>query len=384
MDITLEPHVLKWARERAQLSTEELADKLRESVERVDAWEQSGELEYAQAKKLADKTHTPFGYLFLPEPLDESSLPIRDFRTVGMQQIPRPSLDLREAIYDAQELQAWYREYVVSSSGEPLAFVGSLKISDSVFSAAARIRNSINWTNVRTSSVENSLIDYVNAVRATHVLVIRVKFVRHNNNRRLKTEEFRGFSLADSYAPLIFINDNDAKAAQIFTLMHELVHIWLGETGVSNLTQTLSSSNEVERFCNKVAAEILVPLDEIKRVWRNSDDRLDGIRQAARYFRVSNLVMARRIYDAGYLDYPEFQALYDELEQSGKTVNKKEDDRGGGFVNPSRSRFGEQLLRALVGSVYAGKTPYREAMQLLGVSKPKTIDTLGKGLGMAT
>ena len=313
-----------------------------------------------------------------------SFLPIRDFRTVGMQQIPRPSLDLREAIYDAQELQAWYREYVVSSSGEPLAFVGSLKISDSVFSAAARIRNSINWTNVRTSSVENSLIDYVNAVRATHVLVIRVKFVRHNNNRRLKTEEFRGFSLADSYAPLIFINDNDAKAAQIFTLMHELVHIWLGETGVSNLTQTLSSSNEVERFCNKVAAEILVPLDEIKRVWRNSDDRLDGIRQAARYFRVSNLVMARRIYDAGYLDYPEFQALYDELEQSGKTVNKKEDDRGGGFVNPSRSRFGEQLLRALVGSVYAGKTPYREAMQLLGVSKPKTIDTLGKGLGMAT
>jgi len=140
--------------------------------------------------------------------------------------------------------------------------------------------------------------------------------------------EFRGFALSDKYAPLIFINSKDAKAAQLFTLAHELVHIWLGLSGVSNLVLTRSPDIEIERFCNKVAAELLVPIEELKAAWADNAGAADKITLTARQFRVSSLVILRRLYDAGYLTYEAFQQLYTaEMMQFNQVATNKE---GGG------------------------------------------------------
>jgi len=330
MQLILQPSCLQWARERAGFSINGLAQKLGIKEDKVVAWEQSGEITWSLAERLAHITHTPLGYLFLPDPPAEQ-LPITDFRTVETQAISHPSTDLSDTINDALRRQDWYRDYILSNGGEPLAFVGSLIISTDTIEAAKRIRDVVGWNATlwkELPSGDNPLSLHIGAVEEAGVLVMRSGIVGNNTRRPLKVMEFRGFALSDKYAPLIFINSKDAKAAQLFTLAHELVHIWLGLSGVSNLVLTRSPDIEIERFCNKVAAELLVPIEELKAAWADNAGAADKITLTARQFRVSSLVILRRLYDAGYLTYEAFQQLYTaEMMQFNQVATNKE---GGG------------------------------------------------------
>lgn len=306
-----------------------------------------------------------------------------------MQDILTPSVDLLDCVYDAQARQDWYREHIIDSGGDPLSFVGSLKLSDNNEVAARRIRESVGWSNDLgrlSTSWETALSLFIDLVRDSGVIVIRSGIVGNNTRRSLSVSEFRGFSLSDKYAPLIFINSNDAKAAQLFTLAHELVHIWLGESGVSNLRLTYSPNVSIERFCNSVAAEVLVPLAELKREWGDRSIELDDIAQIARNFKVSKLVIMRRLRDAEFLTEDDFQTFYtDELAQITQRSMKEKDQGGGGdFYATTRSRFGDRFLYALLGSTFEGKTSYHEAMRLLGVSKSETVRELSNKLGIQT
>ena len=158
LKIRLQPEVLQWAREsfrgddgNRRLETDilklttlpsELAGKLQVKPERVLEWERSGEISMAQIGKLAQRTYTPEGYLFLPEPPDDS-LPIADFRTVGDRPLGRPSPNLLDTVYQMQRRQDWMREELLVEEAEPLEFVGAFNDSTDFEDVAEGMREAL-------------------------------------------------------------------------------------------------------------------------------------------------------------------------------------------------------------------------------------------------
>ena len=381
MNLTLKPAVLRWARERAGLDAESLAKKVGLGVDRVRFWEESGELRFNQAEKLARVTHTPFGYLYLATPPDEK-LPVPDFRTVGNEEMLRPSPELLDILDEAQGRQDWFRDYLVTSGAEPLSFVGSLNTGLSPQVAATRICAQLGITTELRAQArlwEDALRHEIERIEDSGVLIMRSGIVGNNTHRPLDVDEFRGFALSDRYAPLIFLNSKDAKGAQMFTLMHELVHLWLGLTGVSNLKDTYAPDLDTERFCNAVAAEILVPENELRERWTLARKQNDPMASLTGYFKVSSLVLLRRLRDLNFIDRETFLSRYHEEEARFVQVAAQKSG-GGDFYRTQRTRFGERFSKALIESTLEGRTPYRDAMRLLGMTKVETFNRFAREL----
>jgi Zn-dependent peptidase ImmA (M78 family) len=347
--------------------------------EMVLEWEQSGAITLARLKKLARKTHTPLGYLFLQEPPDDS-LPIADFRTKAKGKAERPSPDLLDTLYLCQRRQAWYREYLISERAQPLNFVASTTISAKPYDVARNIQQAIGLsiaTRANLPTWTEALRDFVRHIEDAGILVMRSSIVGNNTYRKLDVTEFRGFILSDEYAPLIFVNAADAKAAQMFTLAHELTHIWLGQSGVSDVQ--IGSDNKMERFCNSVAAELLVPMAEFEQVWRATPDVATALQELARHFKVSGLVLLIRALEAGSVSYDQFHELYsDELTRQGQAPA----GTGGDFYNTQGSRLGRQFSEAVIVSAFTGRLSYTEAFRLLGVKSEKVLDNMAQRLGV--
>jgi len=374
MKVKLQPRVLRWARERAGLSVGALAEKLKIKPERVREWEQTGELRFTQAEKLAKTSYTPFGYLYLETPPEEK-LPIPDFRTVGGRDILQPSPELLDVLSDALRRQDWFREYLIANGEEPLSFVGSVKLDDSPEATAAKVRAAIHLDTQSRTTVrawEEALRLQVEGIEESGVLVMQSGIVGNNTHRRLSVDEFRGFALSDPYAPLIFINGRDSKGAKMFTLAHELIHIWLGVSGVSNLTATYAPNQQTERFCNRVAAELLVPSAELRAEWQTARTRPKPVTLLSHHFKVSSLVLLRRLRDLRYLSQAEFERQYAE-EEKRFAERVAESVGGGDFYLTQKARTGVRFARALIESVLEGRTTYREAFQLLGIRKDETF-----------
>jgi Zn-dependent peptidase ImmA (M78 family) len=385
MNVTLQPAVLRWARERAGLSEDALAQKVGTKTTKVRVWEETGQLTFNQAEKLSKATHTPFGYLYLESPPDER-LPIPDFRTVGTAQMQRPSPDLLDTLDDAQERQDWYRDYLLRVGEEPLAFVGSITDRLNPIEAAVRIRLVLSWdTALRSeaSTWEDALSLQMERADSAGILVMRSGIVRTNTHRPLSVAEFRGFALSDPYAPLVFLNGKDAKAAQMFTLAHEVVHIWLGASGVSNLESTYAGDNRIEQFCNKVAAELLLPREEAVEMWNAVRALPNAQRLAAltRHFKVSSLVILRRAHDLGLIEQEAFWRWYREEEQTIRESAPA--SSGGDFYATQRSRIGRRFATALIESTLEGHTLYRDAFRMLGTGKVETFNQFARELGFS-
>jgi len=202
--------------------------------------------------------------------------------------------------------------------------------------------------------------------------------VGSNNHRALDPEEFRGFALADALAPLVFINGADTKAAQIFTLAHELAHVWLGESAVSDATLATAPGQAVEIWCNRVAAELLVPIAELRKELSRGCDPLESVGALARTFKVSTLVVLRRLLDAEYISRHQFQQAYGAEVQRLTALSRS--SRGGDFYLTQASRLSRRFARAVIVSTLEGQTLYRDAFHMLGVKKQQTFSELGRML----
>lgn len=379
--IRLNPELLRWARKRAGRSLSDLA----RAFPKLETWE-SGESEQMptlkQIERFAKAVRVPIGYLFLPEPPMER-IPISDLRTIGNVHIGRPSPDLLDTIYICQQRQEWYREFARSNGETPLPFVGSAKLGDSIEEVATKMRNALRFDfegRRRMSTWTEALRCFMEQAEELGIMVMRSGVVGSNNNRRLDHDEFRGFALSDDLAPLVFINGRDTKAAQMFTLAHELAHIWLGHSALSDIEPASLPTHQVEVWSNKVAAELLLPLGFLRSEYNEGAELEDEVNRLARRFKISTLVVLRRIHDAGKLSREEFEDAYDkELARLIALKKKRREEGGGGnFYATEWTRVGKRFARALVTSTLEGQTLYRDAFRLLGFWKVRTFHELSR------
>ncbi len=350
---------------------------------KLDSWERGDAAPtLKQLERFARATHAPVGYLFLPKPPVER-IPIPDFRTVGNRRVGHPSPDLLETIYVCQQRQSWYKDYARSTREERQPFIGSMRVGSSVIEAASAIRQALRFdldTRRDCPTWTEALREFVAQADNVGVLVMCSGVVLNNNRRRLDPDEFRGFALCDDLAPVVFINGADTKAAQMFTLAHELAHLWAGQSALSDASLATLPSNAVERWCNQVAAELLVPLDVLRAEYRRGESLQAETDRLARRFKVSTLVVLRRIHDAGALPTEAFRRAYDAELRRLKALPK---GSGGDFYLTQAARVSKRFAKALVESTLEGRTLYRDALRMLGISKVETFNELGRNLKFA-
>lgn len=378
MRVDVTPELLRWARKRSGIDD----DTFLQRFPRFEKW-QRNELQptLKQLEHFAQATHTPIGYLFLAKPPKEE-IPIPDFRTIENKRIKEPTPNLLETIYICQQRQEWYRNFALSTKEAPLSFVGSVTATDEIESVARNIRTTLGFDIEERRAAPtwtDALRRFIEQADKIGVLVMVNGVVGNNNYRKLDTDEFRGFALSDPIAPLIFINGADTKAAQIFTLAHELAHIWLGQSALSDVAPVMIPANKVELWCNRVAAEVLVPLNILQGELRKNEELRQTLDRLARQFKISTLVVLRRMFDAGVLTKDQMWKCYQE-ELSRLLAFPK--SSGGDFYLTQGARVGKRFARALVANTLEGQTLYRDAFKLLGFSKLSTFRELGNNLGI--
>jgi Zn-dependent peptidase ImmA (M78 family) len=374
----IKPELLRWAQERAGLETDALAHRF----PKLESWQRGTVTPtLKQLEDFAKATHTPIGFLFLQEAPVEG-IPILDFRTIRNKAISRPSPDLLDMIYICQQRQEWYRAFARSERASPLPFVGSASLSTSVESTASIMRHALGFDldqRRRIPTWTDALRLFIGQADEAGIMVMCSGVVLNNNTRHLDPDEFRGFALSDSHAPLVFINGADTKAAQMFTLAHELAHIWLGQSAVSDAQASLVPEHQVERWCNSVAAELLVPLAVLKQEYDRSLNLRASLDRLARRFKVSTLVILRRIHDAGGLTREEF---WREYERELKRLSAISPKSGGNFYLTQAARVSKRFARAIVVSTLEGQTLHRDAFRMLGFAKLETFKKLARSLGV--
>ncbi len=368
LQITLQPSVLRWVRERAGISPEELARKIQVKSERVFEWEKSGRISIAQTDNLAKSTHTPLGFLYLTKPPTDQ-LPIPDFRTRRQSGSP-PSPDLLETVESMQRRQSWMRDELITGGAETLDFVGVWRTDDSPQQVARAMRDALQLAD-GWAAQEATWTDALRRLRdqAEHVgvLVVRNGVVGNNTHRKLDPGEFQGFALVDEYAPLVFVNGADFKAAQMFTLAHELAHLLVGETGLSRFQDFQPAHHATEQFCNRTAAEFLVPERELQPFWPTARQTIDPYQAIARRFKVSSLVAARRALDLDLIDDDAFSSFYREYRDQEWHEKQNSKQGGGDFWKVQKWRVGPRFGSAVVRAVKEGRLLYREAYSLTGL-----------------
>ena len=369
MAVNVNPEVLRWARKRAAMEAATLANRFPRYLE----WENgTAQPTLKQLERLARTLHASVGYFFLPEPPEEE-LPIPDFRAVGNKRSGRPSVNLLDTVYLCQQRQDWYRNFARMEGEDPVPFVGSATPDSSVRSTAEEMRTVLSFDLEERRSAAtwtDALRRFIEQADAIGVLVMVNGVVGNNTSRKLDPDEFRGFALADDLAPLVFINGTDSKAAQMFTLAHEMAHLWLGESALSDLEATSEPSHAVEAWCNRVAAELLVPMELLRLEYRRSPNLTDELNRLARRFKVSTLVVLRRVFDAGELGRDSFTSAYRrELDRLGRIPRT-----GGGTFHPTlKTRVGHRFGVAMAMSTLGGRTSFSESFRLLGIRKASTL-----------
>ena len=364
----INPKILRWMRERSGLDVEDAAHAASISPDQLTRWE-TGESRptFLQAQKLAQALHAPFGYLFLAEPPAEK-LPLPDLRTLGGAPVPRPSVDLLDTIRLSLQRQAWYLEHLHDESANPLPFVARFATDAPVRTVAADMRAVLALDVEKGQrSWEIYFRQLVEAAEAVGILVMRSGIVGNNTHRQLDVAEFRGFAVSHPLAPLIFINTADAPAARLFTLMHELAHVWVGSSGISSASPGNARREEV--FCNAVAGEFLAPHDVFIPLWTASTAKLpERVSELAQRFHVSRLVIMRRAFDLGLVDHVTYLRHY---QAELAAFRNKPGGGGGSFYRTASVKNSKRFARAVLAEALSGRLLLRDAGRLLGVQPGK-------------
>jgi Zn-dependent peptidase ImmA (M78 family) len=328
---------------------------------------------YNQLTELSKIFHVPFGYFFIDK-LPERKYPIPHYRTISQCHFT-PSLDLLECVDFAQKIQFWAKEILLEWGNEKIPFCGSCNTSMPVKDVVSRLNELFD---IKTDFHE--IPSWAEAFRllleraeSKGIFVLVNGVVGNDTHRKLDVNEFRGFVLYDEIAPFIFINNNDAISAKIFTLIHEVAHILIGQSASFDLRNFIAANNEVEKFCDKCTAEFLVPEKELKNIYLK-EKNLDNL---AGYFKVSKITILRRLLDMGEIDKGDFFKKLNDLYQS--ELKKRDEQKvGGDFYNIVPLRLSKKFLYLLNRAIESNVIMYRDGLRITGLSRSSYENLLAR------
>ncbi|MGW6225732.1 ImmA/IrrE family metallo-endopeptidase [Cellulosimicrobium cellulans] len=338
---------------------------------------------FPQLEEFARTTNTPVGFLLLPDPPEES-VPMADFRVRAGGDRTRKSANLLDQVYLCERRQAWYSDYAADMGFDPVRLVATMNTQTPIDEAALRIRRDLGIGSgfARPLQDQGAMVTTLaQRIEDLGVLVMISGVVGSNNNRVLDEQEFSGFSLADRMAPLIFVNGSDTKRAQAFTLVHELAHLYLGVSALSQVEHDDFEPHDHshEDWCNGVAARVLVDEGELRREVPRVDVSPEQLEYLWRVFKVSTLVLLRRMLEVGLLTRDEFFPAYDEELERLRRLPKKP-STGGSFYYTAPVRASKRFTRALLRSTFEGRTLYRDAFSMLGTRRSSSLRGLAEHL----
>ena len=364
--------VLAWALQRADRSYEETVKKF----PKLGDWMSGDALpSLRELEKFASFTHVSLGALIMPEPPDES-LPIADMRTRDSKVIERPSGNLLDTIDRYQQFQDWYHDYAREQGAQKLPFLGSASTQDKPHMVAHRVCELLLLDQITATTPEQWRRDIVKALEEVGVLVMMSGIVGTNTHRPLSADEFRGFSLYDDLAPLIFVNlAGESYGAQNFTLVHEFTHLLAGHSALSGGDHLLGGTSE-EAWCNRVAALALLPDDALAAF--DAAQSVQDYRVAARRFGVSAEVALHRLYGARRIDEERYGALLEAVRADYGSEKRR--TGGGNYYNTLTTRLGRPLATAIVTSTLEGRMGFTEGFRMIGSHKREVFDELARRL----
>ncbi len=360
-EVNVNNDMLTWAITRAGYDVPAFAEKFPKIIEWLEGLKKPT---VKQLEEFSKKVYLPFGYLFLPQPPEEEN-PIPYFRTNG-NNVDKISINIYDTILLLQHRQDWLRNYLQDNDFQRLPFVGKFRNSNDVNAIVADIRRTLqlpeNWAS-QFRTWQEALDHLVLHIEDKGIITVFNGVVENNTQRPIPVDECRGFVLVDEYAPFMFVNNSDFKSAQMFTIVHELAHIWTGHSAGFDFRKLLPANDPIEILCDKVAAEFLVPELEFNEVWIN---RPNNYAYISRNFKVSEIVIARRALDTGKISRPQFFDFYGEY--SNREFAKKESQGSGGdFYATTKKRISITFASHVNQAVKSGDLFYRDAYKLTGL-----------------
>lgn len=379
------PEVIAWALDRSGVE----AEGLQRTMPKLLPWlhgETAPRPTFAQVQRIAQKTGIPLGYLFLPRP-PELTLPIPDFRDGHDGPVGVPSAELLAVVHLCLRRQDWYRDHAEVNGLAEVEEVGrgaEMTPREAAHDMRRRLDYQVDQRSATASVNRRHLLDAFEAVGG---LTVATSMVGNNTHRLLDADEFRGFTLAEPLAPLIFINTRQTLNAQLFTIAHEVAHVWRGSTGVSREDPVSEDQAGIERWCNEVAAEFLVPREVLVEHYPAVVDLdLTGqLERLATVFRCGTLVILQAIRRHGLVEFENFDAAYRvELDRLLALAETSQSARSGGgdFWALQPYRIGQRFATAIAHDTAAGHTDAGDAVRLTGMGSLGKFQELSRRLGV--
>jgi len=382
--VSVKPEIIRWV-----LNTIQFDNVTNQVIDSLHKW-LSGEKTptFNQIEDISKKTNIPFGYFFLDKPPVEEC-PIVDYRTVNSVDLPEPSRNLMDTLDAMTDIQEWMTEYVIENGQDELSFVGCASKHKNVEIISSDIRSRLDLKEEWFLSGSNSseLFRYAKElISDIGVIVMMSGIVGNFNKRKLDVNEFRAFTLVNQYAPLIFINTCDTDNGKLFSLFHELAHIWIGvDSFYNNPINNYSSNGDVEKICNAVAAELLVPVSIFLKQWnKEKGTTFEKVDSIAKFFRCSRFVIARRALDYKKINDRTYDGIIRLLTKQFQQWSEKQNEKkaGGNYYKTLGSRLDHRLVRALASSAKEGRTQYTEVYRLTNTNRQSFEKLLSEVGGM--
>jgi len=374
------PNVLKWARESARMTEETAAAKVSVSADKLKEWEEgTSQPTIRQAQKLAKAYKRPFALFFLPD-VPNDFQPLQDFRKAGSKELSTSSIFI---IREIQQKQAWIRDVNEENNENKVSFIGKYSIKDNPKIVAQDILNELNINPLNYTS-NNPIIEWIDKAESNGIFISRSSFI--HPRLKLDSNEIQGFAIADSYAPFVFINSDDWNAPQLFTLVHELAHLWISETGISNdiepSIKNINEYNPIELFCNEVAANALIPIEFIENLDDKAFDNAKEVFKNAKSIGVSSFALLVRALNLNIIPFSAYNNLkhqadieYNEFlkrEENKKLKQKQKEKQGGpNYFQLLLNRNSRLFTQTILDAFHGGEIEPSLASNLLNVQVNK-------------